>query len=148
MLTSKPVASLKGAANWDGGFVKIQAALLIIRTELNKAKIRTAGRPLTVFLSSDDDKFNFEAMIPIDPATDMATQLGSEVKLSQTPAGKAIRFGHKGAYDNIDETYEVLTAYLDAKGIEAKDAFIEEYLTENLAPSDENFELQIYVQPK
>lgn len=148
MLTSKPVAALRGQANWDGGFIKIQAALMLIRTELKKANIKEAGRPLTIFLTSDDEKFTFEAMVPIDPATDLKIALGGDVKLSQTPAGKAIRFGHKGAYDNIDETYEVLTAYLDAKGVEAKDAFIEEYLTENLAPSDENFELHIYVQPK
>lgn len=148
MLTPKPTASLRGQATWDGGFVKIQAALMLIRSELKKAGIKEAGRALTIFLTSDDEKFTFEAMVPIDPAANMQTTFASDVKISQTPAGKAIRFGHKGAYDNIDETYEVLTAYLDAKGVEAKDAFIEEYLSENLSPSDENFELQIYVQPK
>lgn len=148
ILTAKPAASLKGSAAWDGGYAKIQAALATIRAELAKANIKTAGRALTVFLSSDDEKFNFEAMVPIDPAADPNMTLGNEVKIAKTPEGKAIRFGHKGPYDNIDETYEVLTAYLDAKGIEAKDAFIEEYLTENLPASDENFELHIYVQPK
>ncbi len=148
MLAAKPAAALQGQANWEGGFIKIQAAIMLIRSELKKANIKEAGRPITIFLSSDDEKFTFETMVPIDPSANLQTPLGSDVKISQTPAGKAIRFGHKGAYDNIDETYEVLTAYLDAKGIEARDAFIEEYLTEDLAPSDENFELQIYVQPK
>ncbi|MET0605899.1 MAG: GyrI-like domain-containing protein [Beijerinckiaceae bacterium] len=148
MLAPKPAASLRGQAKWDDSIVKIQAALATIRSELAKAGIKAAGRPLTVFLSSDDEKFSYEAMVPVDPSTDMSKQLGSDVKLTQTPAGKAVRFGHKGPYDNIDETYEVLTAYLDAKGIEAKDAFIEEYLTETLPPADANTELHIYVQPK
>ena len=34
---------------------------------------------------------------------------------------------HKGAYDEIDTTYETITTYLDAKDIVAKDAFIEEF---------------------
>jgi effector-binding domain-containing protein len=148
MLPGKPAASLRGSANWEGGYAKIKAALDVIRAEMARAGVKPAGRPLTVFLTADDEKFTFEAMVPIDPAAPAGTSFGADVKLTQTPAGRAIRFGHKGAYDNIDETYEVLTAYLDAKGIDARDAFIEEYLTENLGPSDENFELHIYVQPK
>ena len=84
----------------------------------------------------------------MNAAVDAKTALGSDVKITQTPAGKSFRFGHKGAYDSIDDTYEVLTAYLDAKGIEAKESFIEEYITDELAPLDENFTLHIYVQPK
>ena len=37
---------------------------------------------------------------------------------------------HKDAYEEIDGTYETITAYLDAKDIVARDAFIEEYVSE------------------
>ena len=147
-LVAKKTAALKGSATWDAGYTKITEALMKIRAEMLRAGIKPAGKPLAIFLSSDDESFQFEAMIPVDPQTDAKATFGSGVTLSQTPAGKAFRFGHKGAYDSIDDTYEVLTAYLDAKGIEAKEQFIEEYLTEDLAALDESFALHVYVQPK
>ena len=58
------------------------------------------------------------------------TELTSEIKFSRTPEGKSFRFVHKDAYDEIDGTYETITAYLDIKEIVAKDAFIEEYVSD------------------
>ncbi|MGL4495233.1 MAG: GyrI-like domain-containing protein [Beijerinckiaceae bacterium] len=147
-LVAKKAATLRGKATWDAGYAKISEALMKIRAELLRAGIKPAGKSLALFLSSDDESFEFEAMVPIEADAQPKTPLGSEVKIGQTPTGKAFRFGHKGAYDSIDDTYEVLTAYLDAKGIEAKEQFIEEYLTEDLAALDENFALHVYVQPK
>lgn len=147
-LVAKKAAALKGSATWDNGYTKISEALMKIRAEMLRANIKAVGKPIAIFLSSDDESFQFEAMIPIDPAADIKTPLGSGVTISQTPSGKSFRFGHKGAYDSIDDTYEVLTAYLDAKGVEARESFIEEYITDDLAPLDENFTLHIYVQPK
>ena len=50
--------------------------------------------------------------------------------LAQSPSGKAIKFQHRGAYDDIDSTYEAITAYLDEKGLEARNLFVEEYLND------------------
>ncbi len=41
-----------------------------------------------------------------------------------------MRFEHRGAYDDIDATYEAITAYLDEKGIDAQEVFVEEYLND------------------
>jgi effector-binding domain-containing protein len=41
-----------------------------------------------------------------------------------------LRFVHRGPYDDIDSTYETVTAYLDAKNIEVKDFFVEEYVSD------------------
>src|SRR3712207_7035507 len=45
------------------------------------------------------------------------TELTPEVKFGKTPEGKSFRFVHKDAYDEIDGTYETITAYLDIKEI-------------------------------
>jgi len=50
------------------------------------------------------------------------------------PEGKALsKFVHRGSYDNMDNTYEAITNHLDEKKkLEAKDTFIEEYITDPL----------------
>jgi effector-binding domain-containing protein len=56
-----------------------------------------------------------------------------------------MRFEHRGAYEDIDATYEAITAYLDEKGIDAQDVFIEEYLDDIKAPDDPNLQVDIFV---
>ncbi len=42
-------------------------------------------------------------------------------------------------------TYDLITAYLDEKGLEAQDFFVEEYLTDLKSASDPNLAVDIYV---
>jgi effector-binding domain-containing protein len=56
-----------------------------------------------------------------------------------------MKFQHRGAYEDIDATYEAITAYLDEKNIEAQNLFVEEYLTDPKAPDDASLEVDIYV---
>nr|WP_245300287.1 GyrI-like domain-containing protein [Methylocystis bryophila] len=44
------------------------------------------------------------------------------VEVGATPAGKALKFEHRGPYEDIESTYEAITAFLDEKGLETKDA--------------------------
>ncbi len=44
---------------------------------------------------------------------------------------------HRGSYDEMNQTYEAITNYLDEKGLDAKDLLIEEYVTDLVtAPPD------------
>ena len=45
-----------------------------------------------------------------------------------------MKFEHRGSYEDIDATYEAITAYLDEKGVEADNLFIEEYLNDVKTP--------------
>lgn len=148
VLPRKPVALLAGSSSWDDGLKTLQASFRQIEEALAKAGLQPAGRPLAVFTETTDDRFRFEAMIPIDRTPDPAPTLGPEMRFGFTPAGKAYRFVHKGAYDDIDQTYETITAYLDAKDVIAQDAFIEEYVNDPAGAADVNLEVNIFVQPK
>ena len=68
--------------------------------------------------------------MPLAGAPDGKTPTLRSVKIGETPVGKAMRFEHRGAYDDIDGTYEAITAYLDEKGVDAQDVFVEEYLND------------------
>lgn len=149
MLAAKSVLLLPGQASWDQGFQRLSESFNALRAEAQKAGLPVAGRPLSLFVETTDDGFRFEAMLPVAlPAGSPPPALGPGVKLSASPAGRALRFLHVAPYDDIDSTYETITAYLEAKSIAVKDAFLEEYVSDLKDPGDPNLEINVYVQPK
>ena len=150
LLVSKPVLMLSGQSSWDEGFKRLSESFRILRQEADRAQLPVAGRPLTLFLETDDNGFRYEAMLPIGqgPAGERSSTFGSGVRPGLTPAGPSLRFVHVAPYDDIDSTYETITAYLEAKGVTVKDAFLEEYVGELADPADPNLEINVYVQPR
>ena len=112
---------------------------------MDKANLAPAGRPLAVFVESDDTGFKYHAGYPFAAAPEGKSSLSDAVKIGQTPSGKAMRFEHQGAYGDIDATYDAITAYLDDKGIDAQDTFIEEYANDVKDPDDPTLQVNIYV---
>jgi len=80
-----------------------------------------------------------------DKAPEGKSELTKDIQIGASPSGKAMKFQHRGPYDDIDATYEAITAYLDEKNIEAQNLFIEEYLTDPKAADDASLEVDIYV---
>ena len=147
-LTAKPAAVLSGQSTWDEGFQNLKNAFGKIREELTRAGIAPAGRPLAVFVDTEDMGFRYDAMIPIPEIPPGRTTLTPEVRFGKTPEGKAFRFVHKDSYEAIDSTYETIEAYLEAKGVPVKNTFIEEYVTDLTEAQDPNLEVNIFVQPQ
>ncbi len=150
LLVAKPVLMLSGSSSWDEGFKRLTESFRILRQEAARAQLPIAGRPLTLFLETDDNGFRYEAMLPVGqgPAGDRASAFGNGVRPGLSPAGPSLRFVHIAPYDDIDSTYETITAYLEAKSITVKDAFLEEYVGELTDPADPNLEINVYVQPR
>jgi effector-binding domain-containing protein len=65
-----------------------------------------------------------------------------------SPAGKALKFVHRGSYDAMDSTYEAITNYLDEKQLEAKDLFIEQYMKDPLTTPEDDLVIEVYVPLK
>ena len=144
-LVARPAAYLEGKAGRDEVYSAITGAIATVRAEVAKAGLKPVDHPIAVFLEADDSGFKFRAAVPIAAAPDSKTQLSDVVKIGSTPVGKAMRFEHRGAYDDIDGTYEAITAYLDEKGVDAQDVFVEEYLNDIKSPEDPNLQVDIYV---
>ena len=144
-LAARPALTLSGGAEWDNGLKAVTDALDKLRDEMGKAGLQSGGKPMAVFTETDDIGFKFTAMMPLTAKPETAPTLGQDVKLGETPAGKAMKFEHRGSYDDIDTSYEAITAYLDEKGLEAQNLFIEEYLTPPKTTDDESLEVDIYV---
>jgi effector-binding domain-containing protein len=144
-VAARPVALMRGSATWDDGFKTITGALAQIQSEMQKAGLTASGHPFTVFVETDDAGFRYEAMVPLDKAPEGKSELTKDIQIGSSPSGKAMKFQHRGAYDDIDATYEAITAYLDEKNIEAQNLFVEEYLTDPKAADDQSLEVDIYV---
>jgi effector-binding domain-containing protein len=144
-VAARPVALMRGNATWDDGFKAITGALTQIQSEMQKAGLTASGHPFTVFVETDDAGFRYEVMIPLDKAPEGKSELAKDIQIGSSPSGKAMKFQHRGAYDDIDATYEAITAYLDEKNIEAQNLFVEEYLTDLKSSDDASLEVDIYV---
>lgn len=148
VLPAKPALIVPGASSWDDGYKSLRTAFDRLEAEIAKDGLTANGRPIAIFTQTTDDSFKFDAMVPVEGPPAPAPTLSAEFRLGTTPSGQAYRFVHKGPYEDIDSTYETITAYLDAKDVVAKDAFIEEYLTDTKDAADPGLELNIFVQPK
>jgi effector-binding domain-containing protein len=144
-LPSRPFAYVEGKADKDEIYSAILNSLNSVKQDMDKANLAPAGRPLAVFVESDDTGFKFHAGYPLAAAPEGKSSLSDVVKIGQTPSGKAMRFEHQGAYGDIDATYDAITAYLDDKGIDAQDTFIEEYANDVKDPDDPTLQVNIYV---
>jgi effector-binding domain-containing protein len=143
-LPAKPAAILAGKTKWEEAVPNLKQAFARIEAELARIGVAPAGRPLSVFTRTEDDGFEFEAMIPVTAAPTAPPAEVDGLRFGTTPSGKALRFAHHGSYESIDSTYETLTAYLDAKDIVVQDKFVEEYATDLKDGTDDNLDVNIY----
>uniref|UniRef100_UPI0035CBD763 GyrI-like domain-containing protein n=1 Tax=uncultured Bradyrhizobium sp. TaxID=199684 RepID=UPI0035CBD763 len=144
-LTPKTAVVLKGSANWDSAFETLTDSFKKISGLLDKQGIKSAGNSMIVYTSTDDNGFTYLAEIPVDQEP---KNLPKDVSMGQTPDGKALKFVHRGSYDNMDNTYEAITNHLDDKKLEAKDTFIEEYITDPLKTAEDKLVINVYVPLK
>jgi effector-binding domain-containing protein len=144
-VAAKPAAIISGQAKWADGFSTIMEAEAQLKAAVEKAGLKAIDHPITVFTATDDNGFSYQAMLPLAEKPADKTQLSDTVKLGMSPSGKALKFRHRGPYDDIDSTYDLITAYLDEKGLEAQDYFLEEYLIDLKTADDPSLAVDIYV---
>jgi len=139
------VLILKGKANWDTAFDTLMDSFKTMAALLDKQGIKPAGNSMIVYTSTDDSGFTYLAEIPVDQ---MPKNLTKDMSMGTSPEGKALKFVHRGSYDNMDNTYEAITNHLDDKKLEAKDTFIEEYMTDPLKTAEDKLVINVYVPLK
>jgi len=142
-LVAKPIVYLKGSGTWDNAFETITNSFKTLKTYISKEGLKIDGQPMTIFTATDDTGFQYQAAIPI--AEPPKNPPKGEIAVGSSPAGHALKFVHRGSYDGLDNTYEAITNYLDDKKLEAKDLFIEQYLTDPLTTNEDHLVVNVYV---
>ncbi len=132
MMTPKPIVYLKGTATWDSAYDSIVDAFRSVRGFIDREKLKADGPPITIYLATDDTGFQFRG----------------DLAVGKSPEGRALKFVHRGSYDGMDTTYDAITNYLDQKGLEAKDLFIEQYVTDPVTTPEDKLVIEVFVPVK
>jgi len=146
MLPERTIIYLKGHTNWDVAFDTLVDAFKSLNEYLDKQSIKPNGAALTIYTQTDDTGFSFEAAMPIAEIPNNPPK--GDIAVGQAPSGKALKFVHRGSYDAMDSTYEAITNYLDDRGLEAKDLFVEEYATDPVTTNPDKMVVNIFVPVK
>ncbi|MGE3645139.1 MAG: GyrI-like domain-containing protein [Beijerinckiaceae bacterium] len=144
-LPALPVIATTGKSTWDAGYGEIRSAIAALRAETTRTGLEPTGRPLVVYVESNDQDFRFDVMLPLKAAPAAGVKLSPAFRSGHNPGGSALKFEHRGAYAEIESTYEAITAYLDEKGLSARDLFIEEFVNDVAEASDIKMAVNIYV---
>ena len=145
-LAAKPIVYVKGTGTWDSAFETITNSLKKLKTYVDKEGLKSDGPPITIFTATDDTGFQFEAALPVTEPPKKPPH--GDIAAGTSPEGRALKFVHRGSYDGMDNTYEAITNYLDDRRLEAKDMFIEQYVTDPLSTNEENLVVNVFVMIK
>jgi effector-binding domain-containing protein len=142
-LTAKTIVYIAGSGTWDKAYDTLIDAFKKVDAYLDGVGLKAAGPAMTIYTATDDTGFDFKAAIPV--AEPPKNPPGREISVGQSPDSKMLKFVHRGSYDEMNQTYEAITNFLDEKGLDAKDLLIEEYTTDLVATPREMLVVNVFV---
>jgi effector-binding domain-containing protein len=145
-LAAKTIVFSKGSANWDSAFDTLVEAFKNVYGAMQKQGLKPAGPAMTIYTATDDTGFEYQAGVPV--AEEPKGPLPEGLAVGKSPDGRALKFIHRGSYDAMDSTYEAITNHLDEKRLEARDLFVEHYVTDPLTTPEDNLVIEVYVPIK
>jgi effector-binding domain-containing protein len=145
-LVEKTIVYVSGSGIWDSAFETIVNGFKTVNSAMTKLGLTANGAPMTIYTVTDDTGFQFQAAVPVAQAPTMPADSG--ITVGKSPVGKALKFVHRGSYDAMDATYELITNYLDEKQLEVKDLFVEQYMKDPIATPEDDLVIEVYVPLK
>jgi effector-binding domain-containing protein len=145
-LTPKTIVYIAGSGTWDKAYDTLIDAFKKVDAYLDGAGLKAAGPAMTIYTATDDSGFDFKAAIPL--AEPPKSPPGHGIAVGQSPDGKVLKFVHRGSYDEMNQTYEAITNFLDEKGLDAKDLLIEEYTTDLVTTPQDMLVVNVFVPLK
>jgi effector-binding domain-containing protein len=102
-------------------------AYLEISTFIAENNLQMSAQPMAISRSWNDSGYSFDAAIPV-----IATEVtpAGNVKIGQSPAGRVLRAIHRGGYNRMMPTYEKISAYMGARGLEDVGVSWEQYISD------------------
>ena len=146
-LAEQPIVFTAGTGEWDTALETLIEAFKIVKQYLDKAGLKAAGPAITIYTAMDDVSFNFQAAIPVAaPPKGAPTGAPTGDILSGTsPAGKALKFVHRGSFDAMTQTYDTISHHVDEKQISTQELLIEEYITDLVTAPADKLVINIFV---
>lgn len=106
-----------------------------ITTFMSENSIKIYSQPMAITRAWDEEKYEFNAAIPIVAAN---VEPSGNVQIGKSPSGRAVRVIHKGPYDRMAPSYGKLASYMAAHGLREGRVSWEHYISNpgETAPAD------------
>lgn len=143
MLAEKPIVYTAGTGEWDTAYETLTEAFKTLKDYLDKAGLKAAGPAMTIYTAMDDVSFNFQVAIPL--ATPPEAAPPGNLSAGASPAGKALKFVHRGSFDGMTQTYDAISHHVDEKQISTQELLIEEYVTDLVTTPADKLVINIFV---
>lgn len=136
---SRPLAVVSGSSSQDSADIgtSLGNAYAQVNAFLAEHDLQAAGAPVTINKTWDEAGYTFDAGIPLAVGPAEEATDGAEVRVIDSYAGKALRATHRGAYENMPQTYEKIEAYLAAHGLESDGYPWDEWVSDQGTPEEE-----------
>jgi effector-binding domain-containing protein len=145
-MTARTIVYYEGSGAWDSAFETIVEAFKSVYDAMDKLGAKPDGAPMTIYTATSDTGFEFQAAVPVARAP--AAPPRNDIKVGKSPAGTALKFVHRGSYDEMDTTYEAIAHHLEERNLEAKDLFVEQYMKDPVTTPEDDLVVEIYVPLK
>jgi effector-binding domain-containing protein len=90
-------------------------------------QLEMSAQPMAISRAWNESGYSFDAAIPVSSAN---VEPEGNVRIGLSPAGRALRVIHRGAYDQMMPTYEKISAYMGAHGIQDAGVSWEHYISD------------------
>jgi effector-binding domain-containing protein len=118
---------------------------------VGRRHLHLTGPPRAIYTEYSGGRAKFTVAIPVSPpAGEVASQGG--VKVAKLAGGKALRFGHKGPYRDLRNTYGAITQWMKDEGRLQSDAdwvkympMWEEYMNDPQSTPEADLLTYIYI---
>jgi effector-binding domain-containing protein len=143
MLPEKSIIYTSGTGEWDTAYETLTESFKTLQAYLDKRGIKATGPAMTIYTAMDDVTFNYQAALPIAEAPKGPPQ--DNITYGTSPAGKALKFVHRGSFEAMTTTYDAISHYVDEKQISTKELLIEEYVSDILGTPRDKLVINIFV---
>lgn len=113
-----------------------------ITTFIARHELKMSAQPMAISRAWDESGYSFDAAIPVESAGVLLPD--GHVKIGQSPSGRVLRVIHRGAYDEMMPTYEKISAYMGARGLEDAGVSWEQYISDPGTTRTEDLVTHIY----
>jgi effector-binding domain-containing protein len=142
-LAEQTIIYASGTGEWETANETLKTAFRAAEAFLARSGLGRSGPAMTIYTAMDDTSFNFRAAIPVAELPKSLPQ--EKIGTGRSPGGKALKFVHRGSFQDMTSTYDAISHYVEEQQLSAKELLIEEYVTDLLTTPADRLVVNIFV---
>ncbi|MCL4281211.1 MAG: SRPBCC family protein [Flavobacteriales bacterium] len=120
---------IRNTVKWADLYSFFSGSFHTTEQALGQVGMKITGAPAGLFYKWDEAKKSTDVMAAMPVVADSTVQVAGCTWVT-IPAGKALKVTHHGNYDNTQEAHHAMDDMMKVKGLQLRDAVIEEYVTD------------------